>query len=158
MKIKRQNIVIAILVFVFIAVYFKLNTHETQFYTLFYRIAYIHTPMELEEVSYVSQLSSSVEGTYTFNEEDELAVWEHFVTWLNDTPMIKIRTTNGFSYTGEGIFLKFKGIEEELWIVVAHDGKSFKIGNYKWKPLGDIVLPVDEEYLLEIKAEQQANE
>ena len=158
MKIKRQNIVIAILVFVFIAVYFKLNTHETQFYTLFYRIADIHTPLELEKITYKSQLSMEVDGTYTFVKDEDLAMWNDFVNWLNDTKFVKVRSTRGNSYTGEGIFFKFKGVEEKLWIIVAKDGKSIKLGDYVWKPLGDIVLPVDEAYLLEMKAEQQTNE
>lgn len=155
---KVRSIVITIIVVVLGAVTLKFNMYDTQFYSVFLRFGSIHTPMELEEVTYVSHLSSSVEGVYTFNEEDDLVMWADFVEWLNNTTMIKIRTTNGFSYTGEGIYLKFKGVEEELWIVVSHEGESFKMDNYKWKPMGEIVLPVDTEYLLEKKAEMEKEE
>ena len=155
MKKKTRNILIAIVLIILVAVNFKLNVYDTQFYSVFFQTADIHTPLELEEVTYKSQLSMEVDGTYAFESEEELAIWDDFVFWLNNTIFIKVRSTRGTSYTGEGIFLKFKGYEEELWIIVGQDGNSIKLGDYVWKPIGDIVLPVDEEYLLEMKTEME---
>jgi len=158
MKKKVWNIVIVISVAILCIVSYKCNVYETKFYSVFFQSVDIHTPLELEKVTYNSQLSMEVDGTYTFVKDEELTMWNDFVTWLNDTEFRKVRSTRGTSYTGEGIFFKFKGVEEELWIIVGEKGKSIGLGDYVWKPLGDIVLPVDEEYLLEKKAEQKKEE
>ena len=158
MKAKKKNIVIITILAGLVILLLIFNSYDTQFYSDYVLIGKIHTPLELEEVSYVSHLSMEVEGTYIFADEEELAMWDDFVKWLNNTTFIKVRSTEGTSYTGEGIFFKFKGIEKELWIVVGRSGKSIGLGDYVWKPIGDIVLPVDEAYLLEMKAEQQTNE
>ena len=158
MNRKKRIVVIAATVVLLVITIVVLNSYDTQFYSDYVLIGKIHTPLELEEVSYVSHLSMEVEGTYIFADEEELAMWDDFVKWLNNTTFIKVRSTEGTSYTGEGIFFKFKGIEKELWIIVGRSGKSIGLGDYVWKPIGDIVLPVDEAYLLEMKAEQQTNE
>lgn len=158
MNRKKRIVVIAATVVLLVITIVVLNSYDTQFYSDYVFIGKIHTPLELEEVSYVTHLSMEVEGTYIFADEEELAMWDDFVKWLNNTTFIKVRSTEGTSYTGEGIFFKFKGIEKELWIVVGRSGKSIGLGDYVWKPIGDIVLPVDEAYLLEMKAEQQTNE
>ena len=159
MKKKIRTVVITILMVVLGAVILKFNIYDTQFYSVFFWLGDIHTPLELEKVTYVSHRSSFVEGEYVFDEEDELEIWDDFVTWLNDTTMIRIRTTKGFSYTGEKIYFKFKGIEEEFWIVVSDEGESFKMDDYKWKPKeGEVVLPIDAAYLQKMKKEQKIEE
>lgn len=158
MKKKVWNIVIVISVAILCIVSYKCNVYETKFYSVFFQSVDIHTPSELEEVTYMTHLSEEVAGAYTFTDEEDLAIWDDFVKWLNNTTFIKVRNTEGTSYTGEGIYLKFKGIEEELWIIVGQGGTDIGLGDYVWKPLGKINLPVDEEYLLEMKVEQQANE
>ena len=158
MKKKVRNIVLTIVVVALGAVILKFNVYDTQFYSVFFWTGKVHTPTKLEMVTYTSQLSMDVEGAYTFVEEEELVIWDDFVSWLNNTTILKVRGTWGTSYSGEGIFLKFEGIEEELWITVGQDGKSIGLGDYVWKPLEDIVLPVDEAYLLEKKEEQKKDE
>lgn len=158
MKKKVRNIVIIIVAVILAIVIWKLNVYDAQFYSVFFGTAKVHTPIELEEVSYVSFLSPEVEGVYTLNEKEELAMWDDFMDWLNNTTFIKKRSTWGRSYTGEGIFFKFEGVEERLWITIGEHGKSIEFGDYVWKPMSDIVLPVDEEYLLEKKAEQEKEE
>ena len=154
MKHKMRNILMVIVLVVLGIVVFKFNVYNTQFFSVFFGSGTIHTPMELEKVSYVSFLSQEVEGAYTFTEEKDLAMWDDFVAWMNDTTMTKVRGTEGRSYSGEGIYLKFKGIEDEFWIVVGENGKSLCFGDYVWKADKDIVLPVDEAFLLEKKKEQ----
>ena len=154
MKKKVRTIVIVIVLLIVVAIRFEWNIYNAQFYSIYLQIADIHTPLELEEVIYKSQLSMELEGTYTFESEEELAMWDDFVSWLNNTVFIKVRSTRGSSYTGEGIFLKFEGVEDKLWITVGKDG-TIKLGNYVWIPLGSIDLPVDEAYLLEMKAEME---
>lgn len=151
MKKKARIIVIAIVLIIIVAVSFEWNIYNSQFYSIFFQIAEIHTPLKLEKVTYSSQLSMEVEGTYTFESEEEIAMWNDFLSWLNNTKFIKIRGARGTSYTGEGIFFKFEGVEDKLWITVGQDGNSIKFGDYVWMPLGGIELPVDEEYLLEMK-------
>lgn len=158
MNRKKRIVVIAATVVLLVITIVVLNSYDTQFYSDYFFIGKIHTPSELEEVTYMTHLSEEVAGAYTFTDEEDLAIWDDFVKWLNNTTFIKVRNTEGTSYTGEGIYLKFKGIEEELWIIVGQGGTDIGLGDYVWKPLGKINLPVDEEYLLEMKAEQQANE
>lgn len=158
MKIKALVTAITIALVILGIVIFKLNVYDTQFYSVFFRSGTMHTPSEIEEITYISFLSPEVEGAIVLNEEEELAMWEDFIVWLNETEFIKVRSTWGRSYTGERIYLKFEGIEEELLIVVSHDWKTLKFGDYVWKTDGEIVLPVDEEYLLEKKEEQKLEE
>lgn len=106
----------------------------------------------------MSFLSPEVEGVYVLNQKEDIVMWDEFVMWLNDTEFKKVRGTCGRSYTGEGVYLKFKGVEEEFWITVAHDGKRMKFGDYVWKVDGDIDLPVDEAYLLKKKGELKKGE
>lgn len=155
-KAKRMILIIVLILFGVMA--FKVNVDETQFYSLTLLTADVHTPLELEQVSYSSWFSLETEGHYTFSEEEELAMWDEFVSWLNNTTFIKVRGTRGTSYTGEGIYLYFEGEEDRLWIVIGQDGETLKFGDYVWRPIGEIPFPVDEAYLLEMKSEQKNQE
>ena len=154
MKKKTRYITFAIVLLIFGVMAFEFNIQDTQFYSLTLLTADIHIPPELEMVTYSSQLSMEVEGDYIFSTEEELAMWDEFVSWLNNTTFIKVRGTRGTSYSGERINLYFEREEEKLWVVIGQDGTTLKLGDYVWRPIGEIPLPVDEEYLLELKAEQ----
>lgn len=158
MRKKRTIIVIFIALVVFGVLTFKFNVYDTQFYSVCFGTGTIHTPVEIEEITYISFLVPELEGAIVLNAEEDLAMWDEFVTWLNNTEFKKVRSTWGRSYTGEGIYIKFKGVEEQLQLRVAHDWKSLKFGDYIWKTEGEIALPVDEAYLLEKKEEQKNNQ
>ena len=111
---KSLKIAAVIIVMILGCVIVKFNVYDTQFYSVFFNTAKIHTPLELEEISYISHLSPELERAIVLNEEEDLAMWEDFLDWLNNTEFKKVRSTWGRSYTGEGIWLKFKDVEEEL--------------------------------------------
>lgn len=155
MKKKGKIIVTCIALVVLGIVTFKFNVYDTQFYSVCFWTGTIHTPAEIEEITYLGFLVPEMDGAIVLNQEEDLTMWNDFVTWLNDTEFKKVRSTWGRSYTGEGIYIKFKGIEEELWITVAHDWKTLKFGDYIWKTDGDIILPIDEAYYVEKFKEQK---
>ena len=98
MNKKSKTIVIFIVLVVLGIGIYNHNVYDTPFYSVCFLEGVIHTPNEIEEITYISFLVPEMDGVIVLEKEDDLAMWNDFIAWLNDTKFKKVRGTWGRSY------------------------------------------------------------
>lgn len=143
-RIKRIFIILIFLLVIFIGT--KTNT---KFYSVSFDRLRIHTPLKLEEVTYVD--ASFMEKAAYFKTEEQLEKWEVFIEKMNSLVFKKDYYAIASSYNSAIISFKFYGIEERFYIGYksVESVRNFKFNNYVCTPLEQIEVPFTQKEILE---------
>lgn len=142
MKEKTKN-VLSLLAIIVVGIILGCNMYETSFYS--YSWGTVKMLFSFENISKITCSYFDEEGEYIvleYETEEELMLWDEFVTKMNETTFTKSASRFGRSFNGVSIDVELKDALEEFRIIFANETRV-AFGNYSWNSSEEIEIPVE---------------